>query len=79
MSLVFQKSTDRYGSEFIRGFMNRFQYFLSIVLLIGSLRLSPEASILGKNSDVAFASADPIIAAAGDIACDPAHREFNGG
>jgi hypothetical protein len=28
---------------------------------------------------VAFASSDPVIAAAGDIACDPANAPFNGG
>ncbi|HEY9529469.1 MAG TPA: hypothetical protein VIR02_20430 [Anaerolineales bacterium] len=28
---------------------------------------------------MAFASSEPVIAAAGDIACDPANAPFNGG
>src|SRR4026208_1348603 len=59
--------------------MNRIKYFLSIGLLAGMIVLSPGASPLVKNSEVAFAASDPVIAAAGDIACDPSSSSFNGG
>jgi acid phosphatase type 7 len=40
----------------------------------------PAAQVGGAGSSAAFAStADPVIAAAGDIACDPADSKFNGG
>ena len=59
--------------------MNKLRYLLSIMFLFGLIAFSPGASPLVENSDVAFASSDPVIAAAGDIACDPANAAFNGG
>ena len=59
--------------------MNKLKYFVSLLFLLGSIALSPVEGIQVKNPTVAFATSDPVIAAAGDIACDPAHREFNGG
>ena len=59
--------------------MNKLRYLLSIMFLFGLITFSPGASPLVKNSEVVFASSDPIIAAAGDIACDPANAAFNGG
>jgi chitodextrinase len=61
------------------GFMSQLRSFLSAILLIGSLTFSPQASSLVKHSEVAFAASDPVIAAAGDIACDPSSSSFNGG
>ena len=38
------------------------------------------AAVLTLGSgDVGAAAGDPVIAAAGDIACDPLHSNFNGG
>jgi acid phosphatase type 7 len=59
--------------------MNPFKYFLPILLLIGPMMFSPVGGTALKNADVALTTSDPIIAAAGDIACDPLHKEFNGG
>jgi acid phosphatase type 7 len=47
---------------------------LLIALLAGG-RLAPSASA----SALAASAADPVIAAAGDIACDPSSSNFNGG
>jgi hypothetical protein len=51
----------------------------SIMLLIVWLQLLPGAGSLAGNSEVALAASDPVIAAAGDIACDPASSNFNAG
>jgi hypothetical protein len=57
----------------------RFKYFISILVLIGLIwSLSGLGSLKG-NTEVALAASDPVIAAAGDIACDPANSNFNGG
>ena len=47
-------------------------------LLVGS-GLVMLLSSLGHSETVAGASGDPVIAAAGDIACDPASTSYNGG
>ncbi len=39
----------------------------------------PVFSSYNKNTNAAIAASDPVIAAAGAIACDPADAEFNGG
>jgi hypothetical protein len=62
----------------INFFMNQFRYFASILLII-SILFVPGAGKLIGNSAVALAASDPVIAAAGDIACDPANSVFNGG
>jgi hypothetical protein len=57
----------------------RFRYFISIIILIGLIGYSPEEGRLVGASEVALAASDPVIAAAGDIACDPSNSNFNGG
>ena len=57
----------------------RFRYFFSIILLISLIGHSPEGGMLDGASEVALAASDPVIAAAGDIACDPGNSNFNGG
>lgn len=54
-------------------------YFISIVLLIGLIWLSLGPVRLDSQFEVAIAAADPVIAAAGDIACDPSNSSFNAG
>ena len=51
----------------------------SIFLLIISLQFLPGAEKLAGSSPIALAASDPVIAAAGDIACDPAASSFNAG
>jgi acid phosphatase type 7 len=61
------------------GCMKQLRYFFTILLLIGSLASSSgPGNLLGK-PEVVHAASDPMIAAAGDIACDPANPVFNGG
>jgi len=60
-------------------FMRQLRYFISIIVLIGSISFLPGGGKLAGNSEVAFAASDPVIAAAGDIACDPANSVFNNG
>ena len=67
------------GTEIVGNFIRSFRYFVSIIVLIGSILFLPGASKLAGNSDVALAASDPVIAAAGDIACDPGNSSFNGG
>ena len=55
------------------------RYFMSIIILIGLIWLAPDSSGLNKEMTVALAASDPVIAAAGDIACDPSNSSFNGG
>jgi hypothetical protein len=56
-----------------------FRYFIAITIFIGLMGFLPGESKLEGISDTAFAASDPVIAAAGDIACDPAHVNFNNG
>jgi acid phosphatase type 7 len=57
----------------------RFGHFLSIAVLTGLIGLSSGRSWLAGDLRVALAAGDPVIAAAGDIACDPSSSSFNGG
>lgn len=56
---------------------------LVLAALLGSLVLTvhgaPGARAAGERASVAAAAADPVIAAAGDISCDPANKNWNGG
>src|ERR1051325_6736857 len=63
-----------------RKFVSRqLRYFLSIVMLMGWIGFSPVGTKLLGSSQVAIAASDPVIAAAGDIACDPLNSNFGGG
>ena len=74
------RSTHLSQSALVRRSHQNYQLpFTSILILLG-LSWSLSFGIpLGNNPDVALAASDPVIAAAGDIACDPAHSAFNGG
>jgi hypothetical protein len=47
---------------------------LAIMIVLVCLSVGPD-----RNQGVARAASDPVIAAAGDIACDPSSSSFNGG
>src|SRR5215216_493166 len=55
------------------------RYFISIIILIGLLSFSPDSTNPKKDPNVVLAASDPVIAAAGDIACDPTNSSFNAG
>ena len=59
--------------------IHKFRVIVFIVVLLGSLLFLPGRGIPDRRSDAALAAADPVIAAAGDIACDPGSASFNGG
>jgi hypothetical protein len=59
--------------------IRQLKYFASIIFIILSILFLPGAGKLAGNSKVALAASDPVIAAAGDIACDPASSNFNAG
>ena len=59
--------------------ITQFRFAAFIVVLIGSLLFLPGRELLNRPADTALAASDPVIAAAGDIACDPASVSFNGG
>ena len=59
--------------------INKFRVFVFIVVLLGSLLFLPGRSLSDRHSRAALAASDPVIAAAGDIACDPGSVSFNGG
>ena len=59
--------------------MRTLKYLLSFILLIGPLAFLSSAGTQARRSVSALAGSDPVIAAAGDIACDPASSNFNGG
>lgn len=59
-------------------FLHKFRgAFLSLVLVLGVV-FTPLFSA-GRFAQKALAASDPVIAAAGDISCDPADTSFNGG
>src|SRR5215207_9667526 len=58
--------------------INQIRVFASIILLVGSIAFLPAARP-DHNLGVVLAASDPVIAAAGDIACDPTSSSFNGG
>jgi hypothetical protein len=57
----------------------RFGYYISIATIMGLTWLSLGPARLDSHPDVALAASDPVIAAAGDIACDPTNSKFNAG
>ncbi len=60
-------------------FFRRFGYYISIAALVGLTSLLAVPTKLSGNSEQALAASDPVIAAAGDIACDPTNTNFNNG
>jgi hypothetical protein len=57
----------------------RFRNSTSILILILLVWLLFGGSPVTGDTEVALAASDPVIAVAGDIACDPANPAFNGG
>jgi Calcineurin-like phosphoesterase len=64
-----------HGRNILRGFLA----LITVLNILGLIHFLPEKYPLSGNAEVAYAAADPVIAAAGDIACDPASSSFNGG
>jgi len=60
-------------------FFRRFGYSILIAALLGLTSLFSGPAGLPGTSGVALAASDPVIAAAGDIACDPTNSSFNNG
>jgi hypothetical protein len=60
------------------GFQNP-RHYISIAILIALLWVSLGPADFAGNLEMALAASDPVIAAAGDIACDPALPSFNEG
>ncbi len=59
--------------------VRRFGYYLAIATIMGLTWLSLGPAGSDNHSGVALAASDPVIAAAGDIACDPSNTSFNNG
>src|SRR5215212_9314195 len=59
--------------------MRYFNLFLVLIVLLGPSALLSQTGNRAGSSEIASLSSDPVIAAAGDIACDPLHKDFNGG
>ena len=59
--------------------INKFRVIVFTVVLLGSLLSLPGKDLSDRRSEAALAASDPVIAAAGDIACDPGSSSFNGG
>ena len=57
----------------------KFRVIGFIVVLLGSLSFLPGGGMSDRRSKSALAASDPVIAAAGDISCDPGSSSFNGG
>src|SRR5215510_6747484 len=57
----------------------RFRHSTSILVLIGMLWFLAVPGRLSGGSNTALAAGDPVIAAAGDIACDPSASSFKSG
>ena len=55
------------------------RYHISIAILIALICVSSDLTQVANTPGVAVAASDPVIAAAGDIACDPAADGFNDG
>jgi len=60
-------------------FFRRFTHYISITVLLGLTSLSTGQTRFAGTSEAALAASDPVIAAAGDIACDPTNTSFNNG
>jgi len=57
----------------------RYGFYISMAILLGLTSLFPTPIKFSATPDVALAASDPVIAAAGDIACDPTNGSFNNG
>src|SRR6476659_9534285 len=55
------------------------RYYLLLIILIGLICASIGSNSLSVSPKAVLAASDPVIAAAGDIACDPTSASFNAG
>ena len=75
----------RYLSDSVRGLVRssfnvRIGSFILVILIVfGSGGQLTGAGSLNSAQNVVLAASDPVIAAAGDIACDPTNSNFNNG
>lgn len=76
---MFRTNLSTQSAESFRILARLLRYSMVFMLFVGSLGLLPAPNKAIAEPKVAFASSDPVIAAAGDIACDPLHKDFNGG
>ena len=76
---MFRKKLSMQSGESFRILARLLRYFTVFMLFVGLLGFLPVHDETTGEPKVALASSDPVIAAAGDIACDPLHKEFNGG
>ena len=70
--------------RFVRSFKRYYKFLLLLIIFVVALQWFGFGLQVGKtnlpgNLIPAAAASDPVIAAAGDIACDPATTSFNGG
>src|SRR5690349_14849117 len=63
--------------NFLRG--RRFGDYISFAILLAWMLLAAHPITLTENRNLVYAASDPVIAAAGDIACDPTSTSFNNG
>jgi hypothetical protein len=63
----------------VSSFIRQLRYFLLMIVLGSAILFFPSKNRSADNPEAAFAASDPVIAAAGDIACDPANASFNAG
>ena len=59
--------------------LRRLGSLFSLVILVALVWLSVRPVSFNGTSGAALAASDPVIAAAGDVACDPSSSSFNGG
>ena len=55
------------------------RYYLLLIILVGLICPTMGSNSLSANPKAVLAASDPVIAAAGDIACDPTSSSFNAG
>ena len=58
-------------------FKRLFRFMFILIFVLGAVQFLP--GFISGRSNQASAASDPVIAAAGDIACDPANSHFNSG
>ena len=76
---MFRKKLSTQSGETFRILARLLRYSMVFMLFVGPLGFLPASNKAIIEPKVAFAASDPVIAAAGDISCDPLNQEFNGG
>ena len=76
---MFRKKLSTQPGGSFRILVSLLRYSIALMLFMGLLGYPLGSNKTIGEPGVAFASSDPVIAAAGDISCDPLNMEFNGG